>query len=343
MEHQGSEANVYIRKLEVSRENRKQRNKEKRCQWVVKPLYYKRGPSAGYGEKANLSIEPLSEEQRLPLLKKKVSEIKELQTRRVYIEENTKLQSMSALWVETRKSLVTASTFGQIINSRSVSSFKGYLKNTMKSSNFACASISHGNTYERYAIEKFQERTGTTVSKCGLIIDTDIYFLATSPNGFIESEDAFLEVKCPFFNEKKNQIFPTSILHAVQQKLGSLHTYLRIEESTIKLKKHHAYFAQIQGHLNIGRKNLCYFVVFLQIGKNFVDMHVEKIARDKTFWTVTAIPKLEDYFFGTKLPNMVENRNVENLLPYEEWTFTDETVQLYSEAYKHEMGKFSTN
>lgn len=61
------------------------------------------------------------------------------------------------------------------------------------------------------------------------------------------------------------------------------------EEKTMQLKRNHHYYFQVQGQLNIARRDFCYFVVF--VGET-VKPHCEIIKRDNVLWNNEMVPKL---------------------------------------------------
>lgn len=56
---------------------------------------------------------------------------------------------------------------------------------------------------ESTARKCFSAQTGLKVDLVGLVIDVHQSFLATSPDGIIISENALLEIKCPFSCQDK--------------------------------------------------------------------------------------------------------------------------------------------
>ncbi|KAG5895993.1 hypothetical protein JTB14_005099 [Gonioctena quinquepunctata] len=61
----------------------------------------------------------------------------------------------------------------------------------------------------------------------------------------------------------------------------------------LRLKRNHLYYYQVQGQLNICRRIICYFVVFVDTERG---LFIEKIERDKKFWNEMMLPKLS-YFY----------------------------------------------
>lgn len=68
---------------------------------------------------------------------------------------------------------------------------------------------------------------------------------------------------------------------------------LEFRGDELKLKRNHHYYYQIQGQLNISRRNICYFVVYID------DNHpifVEEIVKDEILWKVEMFPTLTKFY-----------------------------------------------
>jgi len=102
-------------------------------------------------------------------------------------------------------------------------------------------------------------------TKCGLFEDSVNNYLAASPDGII-NQDSIVEVKCPF-NSRNHEI-----------KANKMFQFLTEDESgQLHLKKTHNYYLQIQGQLNVCRKQR-YFCA------------------DQEYWRVCMLPKLELFY-----------------------------------------------
>ena len=116
------------------------------------------------------------------------------------------------------------------------------------------------------AVEKYEERSGTTTSECGLFISIATPMLAASPDRIVDG-DTLLEVKCPFAARDK-LINETSV------------PYMKNVHGALQLDRKHAYFYQVQGQLYCADKKLCHFVVYTN-----KDMKVVHVMRDDTFYS----------------------------------------------------------
>ena len=148
-----------------------------------------------------------------------------------------------------------------------------------------CPAVVHGNVHEQLALNKFEQMTSTKVRKCGLFVNPDFPYLAASPDGVIESKNEIVEIKCPFNGRNKK----------IQE--GKDFSFLTVEDNKLTLKKTHNYYYQIQGQMACSQKYVCQFVVF-----TLVDIFIEQIHFDPTFFEKEMLPKLNDFYFSIYEP-----------------------------------------
>ena len=129
------------------------------------------------------------------------------------------------------------------------------------------------------ALQKFSQQHNAALQKCGLYVNPEWPFLGASPDGLILSEDALIEVKCPYVG-RHEKVEP-----------GKMFPFLEVRKNKIHLKKSHKYYCQIIGQMAISRKCQSYFVVYTQ-----ANMFIEKIKMDNEFWEKEMLPKLQ-YFY----------------------------------------------
>jgi hypothetical protein len=145
-------------------------------------------------------------------------------------------------------------------------------------------------TYEETAIDKFSEVTGKKVDKCGLFIDLQEPFLAVSPDGTVDAEDALLEVKCPY-KGRHEKIQP-----------GGSFPFLEIRDGELHLKKNASYFFQVQGQMKVCCKAMCYFVTYTH-----EDIFIENILFDPTFYADNMSNQLRNFYLDHYLPYIVSS------------------------------------
>ncbi|XP_033739376.1 uncharacterized protein LOC117326767 isoform X1 [Pecten maximus] len=205
----------------------------------------------------------------------KVSSMEEV----LEIEETTKKQSVCKKWHQERRWRLTSSRFGEICKATDRRNKEKLCQSIFRPARLTSPAIIHGQTFERAAIKIFEEINGITVNLCGLRVDIENNFLAASPDG-ITSQGDIVEIKCPYKGRNNaisvNNNFPF---------LG------KDENGDMHLKQNHNYFYQIQGQLNICKKQRCFFVVY-----TFKDIFVEEIYVDNYFWSGSMLPKLELFY-----------------------------------------------
>ena len=147
--------------------------------------------------------------------------------------------------------------------------------------NFFLFVLFTGKTYERIALEKFQEEKGFDVSPAGLFIHPDMSFLAASPDGCLyrDRKRILCEVKCPY-NGRNDKILP-----------GMKFQFLEENNGVIQLKKNHNYYYQVIGQMAITKSKLCYFIVY-----TYADFFIQEIEFDSDFFELNVFPKLNHFY-----------------------------------------------
>lgn len=208
------------------------------------------------------------------------------------MERDTVLQAESALWLELRRCLVTASSFGKVCKRRQNISSAPLVKCHLYSYSLDnITSIKHGKDNEAIAIWQLEEQEHISTHKCGLFIDEDFFFLGASPDGIFEH--GIIEIKCPI------SAFGMNAEDALKQKKN------KFWNSNGTVNRRHEWFYQVQGQLHITKKNLCLLAVWT--GKEF-PLKIEKITRDDEFWQNQMQTRLVNYYNECLLPEIVDPR-----------------------------------
>lgn len=334
------EPNKYLKKLALNKQKKRESATLQRRSGASRKnrkCMYSKGSKQAYGEGSNQSMPELPEALREQLEISWTDKILKCFAERESIELLTREQSKDIFWGLYRPLFATTTIFSKIIKHRpsnKQSSFTNFLKASMSSfaGNFA---TNHGLNSEAKAKQKFEELTQKRIQPCGLVISEELYFVASSPDGLIEEENSFVEIKSPFYPKKKFPINerPASVREAIEKKLGSIPTFLEISDGAIHLKPKHEYMTQVQGQMAVGNKEHCWFIVYLAQEDEFIDIFYEKIDRDPLFWPMFR-PKIIDYYLGVKWPNLVEGRNSANLIKYnKDWKLTNQTRKLFSDRF----------
>ncbi|XP_019861952.1 PREDICTED: uncharacterized protein LOC109590481 [Amphimedon queenslandica] len=215
-----------------------------------------------------------------------------------YLEEATRLQSLTSLWFEHRKGRITASKFHAVrvtsISSPSVSLLKSFIGNqTSKSATIP--SLQWGIENEEIARKAYIDtmsdgHCNISFMPAGLHVNPDFPHLGASPDGIIECDccgDGLIEIKCPF---KYRHLDPNLITDA------SFYIKRNIEGDIIGLSHDHEYFYQVQGQLSICSKDYCDFIVWTPKG-----LYIERILKSESFFDQLK-PHLDTYFLQILLP-----------------------------------------
>lgn len=207
------------------------------------------------------------------------------------IQLRTVGQKDSALWREMRHVRLTASNFGKICKLRPttdrVKTVRGLLYSDFKGNE----AVRWGCDHEDVALRCFEDVTGFTVKKCGLFIDESKPFVAASPDGVLESQDALVEVKCPF--TAKDMMVEEAVRKGLLKFLG-------FDNGKLMLRDNHNYYYQIQGQLNITGRSECYFIVWTT-----KDLWFQVIKKDESFWK-GCMEKLEVFYMEHMLPELLK-------------------------------------
>ncbi|CAG9761305.1 unnamed protein product [Ceutorhynchus assimilis] len=71
----------------------------------------------------------------------------------------------------------------------------------------------------------------------------------------------------------------------------------------LRLKRKHHYYYQVQGQLNICKKDICFFVVYINDEQ---PLYVDAILRDEQFWNEEMLPKLTNFYQEHMIPELVK-------------------------------------
>ncbi|XP_041971818.1 uncharacterized protein LOC121727854 isoform X2 [Aricia agestis] len=208
------------------------------------------------------------------------------------VERDTILQAESPLWLELRRCLLTASSFGKVCKRRHNISSAPLVKSHLYSYSLDhIKSIKHGKVNEATAIRQLEEQISIKVHKCGLFIDEDFFFLGASPDGVFE--EGLVEIKCPI------SAFGMNAEDAIKAKK------IKFWLPNGTINRRHDWYFQIQGQLHVTKKNLCLFAVWT--GEQF-PLKMEKITRDDEFWQNEMQTRLYKYYNECLLPEIVDPR-----------------------------------
>lgn len=180
-----------------------------------------------------------------------LTSLKNQASKRHEIERETILQAESALWLELRRCILTASNFSKICKRRPHLNSAPLVKSILYTYSLDhVASIKHGKENEDKAIAQLSRQENITIEKCGLFIDETHCFLGASPDGLYE--DGIVEIKCPIS------------IHGVDPEMAIVQKKLKcfkIDNGNIIFNTNHDWHYQIQGQLHVANKNVCLFAI----------------------------------------------------------------------------------
>ena len=193
-------------------------------------------------------------------------------------------------WKEERQYRFTASSF-QLIAKRQ-RNHANFAQSIMHPKPFTSKYVAHGIKYEPIALQEYEKfmfnrKTPVAVLKSGLVVSKGFPVLGATLDAKLVDFGCsecfgFAEVKCP---HTKFHVTPLDVC--------SDPTFFmeKISENKCRLKRDHAYYAQVQGQMGITGEKWCDLIV--HTGKG---LYVERIAFDAVFWQELR-SKLLDYYF----------------------------------------------
>lgn len=267
----GSDA-PQLRKMETIRKRKTRKNLMKKKAKPRKSRFSERQVDKGeeYGpDRQTLDMAP----HIFDIEKKQfMDQLENDQMNRDYISAATVYQHLNRKWRDMRKKYLTSYYFSQIVNARSRNSYKNILEKIIyKDEELSnTAEHKHQKMYQTKALKCVGDLHGAEyISECGLIIDSDYCFLATSPYR-LYGENGIIVVKCP------HKAFKKKIHDAIEKKLIPLWKIVRGVETVNKASP---WYIEIQGQLHVTWRAFAYVVVWLES-----EFRVEKIYRDDDFW-----------------------------------------------------------
>ena len=226
------------------------------------------------------------------------------------IEEASRGQSESEVWIKQRKGRITASMCHMICTK-----VKYIVRNPSKKQKtsplvsqivYGVQSLDHieavkwGRDHEKDAREDFVRITSPKhnnfcLKTCGLFVHKDFPYIAASPDGITLCEcceKSVVEFKCPFKIKGKSVIDAFKETDFLEERDGTIHLktshryafketdFLEERDGTIHLKTSHRYYSQVQCQMAVAKANKCFFCVWTGQGLLFV----ESISFDDTMW-----------------------------------------------------------
>ena len=219
-----------------------------------------------------------------------------------HLEQLTRGQSTSKLWMRFRSGRITASRLHQVVHTDphkpSVSLIKAICYPELF--RFTTAATKHGCEHESTAINAYklkamENHRNLTIKPAGLVLYSKNACFGASPDSFLECECCglgVLEVKCPYSCK-----FAT--IEDVREK-SSKFCLQKDDNGNMQLDKNHPYFFQCQMQMLVTERLYCDFVVWASAG----DIHIERISFDKNFLEIQ-LEKAERIFWLAIVPELL--------------------------------------
>lgn len=168
------------------------------------------------------------------------------------IEFDTRSQSKSELWLSLRREMLTASNFGIVCRLRPTTSCAMTVKTILYPSFSNTAAMKYGCEKEEVARKELAQKLNKEIKPCGLFIDTENSCLGASPDGLID-KSGLVKIKCPLSAENLTSKKAIETLLSLKGIFDKKHPG--------KMNQKHRYYYQIQGQLNISKREYCIFAI----------------------------------------------------------------------------------
>lgn len=224
------------------------------------------------------------------------------------IEQETREQSASDLWIKERSKRITASRVGSIAKMRKTTRRSKKVEELLYSRFKGNRATLYGSSKEdttRQQYITYQQQNGhfgLETQQSGLVISCDNHWLAASPDDRVNDPSS---VQSQGVAEYKNPFAAKDLtLEEACDKCKTFCLERRRQngKQTFKLKKRHNYYFQVQCQMYRCDVNWCDFV--LRTNK---ELHVERINRDQAWWN-EQLSKLKVFYFESLLPELSSPR-----------------------------------
>ena len=207
------------------------------------------------------------------------------------IHQATQTQSNSDRWRDERKKRITASVAHVVAHRRDTTDPSKLVQRIVERPSFTSEATDWGIQHEAcgrstYIATKHKEGRSVTVEPCGLIVSVAEPWLAASPDGRV-GDNVLLEIKCPFSCRSVDFFAAASAVSGF---------CLEVRGKSLRLKRNHAYYTQVQVQMFVAGYPFCDFVVWRPD-----EVFIETIERDDVFLQ-SLLPNLRSFYFRFVLP-----------------------------------------
>lgn len=215
------------------------------------------------------------------------------------IEARTRRQAMSTQWFEYRAGRVTASTLYDVCHTSTDTPSLSLIKRICypHQNQVNAPQLKYGRQNEANALAKYQQLTkelhhDVEFHQAGLLISQEYVFLGATPDLLVKCSccgEGTVEVKCPW------TVRDGQLCDLLREKSSCVSEC----EGSLRLKKSHRYYYQIQVQLFVWKREYCDFVLW-----TCTEIHVERVKADKEF-LLPLLHAAEGFFKTVLLPELV--------------------------------------
>ena len=218
----------------------------------------------------------------------------------VYLEESTRLQSLSPLWHQHREGRITSSLFKRVKNASIVNPPMSLVKTVMGEYKFDSTKVpalNWGITHEDIARKEYialvlEDHVELECVESGLHVNPLFPHLGATPDGVVNCDccgKGLLEIKCPYKHRNSHP-------HRVEDSAFFL---VKGDNGEVHLSTEHEYYFQIQGQLAVCDLHYCDFVCWTLCG-----LHYERVLADHDHFEEVK-PALDRFFVSVLLPRLL--------------------------------------
>ena len=225
----------------------------------------------------------------------------------VLIQTHTLLQSRMSDWFTLRKFRITGSIVGRVCNFYKFkkSNPENIARSIFEPSKFSSAAMKYGLECEPTILEHYKEEKGNvTLSKLGLMIDTEHGFLAASPDCGVEENGSLVGiVECKTAVKWSKKTVQECLMDASYP----LKTEIVNGNAVVGLKPNYAWYHQIQLQLFVCRSfaRFCDLALFHPESKS---LHIERFLLDDK-WVTKFVPLFEKFFDLYMAPKVISKHS----------------------------------
>lgn len=225
---------------------------------------------------------------------------------RAAVTAETVGQAYNARWHKERMGRITASKFAAAIRCKKPEYLvKGIL---YPKPGIGSEAMAYGRDHESDAVKAYVELkwladVEVDVKETGLHLHPKYNFIGASPDRIItiNGDEGLLEVKCPHSQKGKT----------VEEAASQKNFCCELVEGSVRLKRNHPYYYQVQGQMGVTGHRWCHFVIWTEEKKGEVikgSTHVEVIDFDQKFFDEEVLPGILYFAEHALFPEILTQR-----------------------------------